>query len=201
MNLDGHLQRRPAGVRVQRSMEGVEIALSARSRMLGPRRSLHRAPLSARLVPSMLIFVAALLLMAPLPVMLVATGHLEAEPSVLAVCALLALGAVAAANLSEVDLHVRAVQHLPAATISIRTHSLVIDAQELSLDTIEQVTVDRAGARMRVSGQIIHLIPERSEAERAWLGALLAEVVARRQRATRESSSDKAALEQIIKQF
>lgn len=199
------LERRPAGVRVQATMDGLHIQLPLRSQLAAPRQSLHRAPLSARIGPSAAIFAVALLLTAPPPLVLAQMGRLDAEPIALAVCVLVAGLATLVANLVDVSVKVRGVDRYPAAQVRLEHHQLTLtvegrDPTVVRLDDIELVTVDSAGARMRVCGQTVPLLPARSVAERAWLGAVLADVVERRAAGTDDAAGAADAMRRMIEQ-
>lgn len=61
---------------------------------------------------------------------------------------------------------------LPYAEVTLTPHLLRIKSGgktiEFFTETIEKVTNDRAGARIRSGGRIHYLLPERSSEERAW---------------------------------
>lgn len=82
--------------------------------------------------------------------------------------------------------------------VELRPHSLWISSEEILLEHIEKVTVDKAGARMRVEGRNRYLLPSRSDEERAWLAGLIREAITRRGAAEPTSDDARARLEALL---
>lgn len=95
-------------------------------------------------------------------------------------------------------------QSVAAASVQLSAHRLCVDARDgsldVALDQIEKVTVDAAGARLRVDGEARYLIPSRSEAERAWLGALLQDAVQTRAQRSQAAEADRRQLQEMLSQ-
>ena len=93
-------------------------------------------------------------------------------------------------------------QSLPAATVELRPHHLLIrsraSTETIPLADIDTVTVDKAGARIRVQDRMHYLLPERTETERAWLAELLRAAVQTRQAGTVNSDAERARLETLL---
>ena len=91
---------------------------------------------------------------------------------------------------------------LRAATVELRPHHLVIrsraSTQTIPLADIDTVTVDKAGARIRVQGRMHYLLSERTDTERAWLAELLRAAVQTRQAGTVNSDAERARLETLL---
>ena len=91
---------------------------------------------------------------------------------------------------------------LPAATVTLRTHHLVIRCgateESILLGDIDRVTNDKAGARIRVQGRMRYLLPDRADAERAWLAELLRSVVQTRKSGGLNSDVERAKLEKLL---
>lgn len=95
-------------------------------------------------------------------------------------------------------------QSVAKATVELSAHRLVIDARDgsmdLALDQIEKVTVDAAGARLRVAGEVRYLLPSRMAAEREWLGALLQDAVKKRAQHSQTAEADRLQLQAMLSQ-
>ena len=91
---------------------------------------------------------------------------------------------------------------LPYAEVTLTPHLLRIKSGgktiEFFTETIEKVTNDRAGARIRSGGRIHYLLPDRSSEERAWLAEVLSERVWRAPSV--DSQAERAQLEALLKQ-
>lgn len=89
----------------------------------------------------------------------------------------------------------------PRAEVALSPHLLCIKSQgvttEFLTETIEKVTNDRAGARIRSGGRTHYLLPNRSKEERTWLAGILSE---RDWRAPCvDSQAERARLETLLK--
>lgn len=93
-------------------------------------------------------------------------------------------------------------QSLPAATVELRPHHLVIrsSAPETSIPIgdIDTVTIDKAGARIRVQGHMHYLLADRTDTERAWLAELIKTAVQVRKAGTVDSDEARAQLEKLL---
>ena len=93
---------------------------------------------------------------------------------------------------------------LPAAAVELRPHHLTIrsrsSTETIPLGDIDAVTVDKAGARLRVQGRMRYLLPERTDTERAWLAELVQAAVQTRQAGTVNSDAARVQLQKLLKQ-
>lgn len=91
---------------------------------------------------------------------------------------------------------------LPAATVELRPHHLVIrssaPAKSIPLGDIDTVTIDKAGARIRVQGHMHYLLPDRTDTERAWLAELLGAAVQARRAGRVDANEARAQLEKLL---
>ena len=90
---------------------------------------------------------------------------------------------------------------LPRAEVTLTPHLLRLTSQgktmEFFTESIEKVTCDRAGTRIRSGGRIHYLLPQRSMAERTWLAEILAE--RSWQAPSTDSQAERARLEALLK--
>jgi len=198
---------RPAGATVAQTMEKLRITLPARAgvRQFSPGGSVeHRFSMLAKqliiFVPIVgLVFIFAMITM-------ISPRNLDALVWTLPVFVAMFVALYQSirdkrAALDQVLPYTTV--DVPGATVEVSAHRLRIQAPgeslDVSLDQIEKVTVDTAGARLRVDGAVRYLLPQRTDDERAWVGGLLKEAVARRKRQSDSAEADRRKLQAIVK--
>lgn len=190
----------PRGVTVEQTFDRLRITLPATTRTrLAPQRARLRRLMGVRFVftPTLAVIYAAFVVFA------LASPKLSGMsiPMWLGFLVIMALILFTEEGSPQ---DVTQQQAVAAATVELSAHRLVIDARgeamDLALDQIEKVTVDAAGARLRVGGVSRYLLPSRPAAERAWLGALLKDAVQQRAQRSQGAEAERRQLQAMLSQ-
>lgn len=183
----------PEGVEVTQTLDGVQLVFSARntvptgvSRFF---RQLWRRPLLNALL------IGGFGLMAYVILTIDGSAFLWAFVVMMGVLLYTAI-------VAQGDAEARQEASVPEAHATLSAHRLCLTDShgtlDVSLDQIEKVTVDAAGARIRVDGRAHYLLPDRPAADRVWIAAQIAAAVERRKAQSVPAGAERAQLERLL---